>query len=947
MAQSSTPFWLEIKTEYIDANLDKVITYLAKEAVNPQHDAFYDETVSLLKARVAELAKELSQAAIWAADDALNKAEALSALRMLGAALLVGAGDTQPSYFFFIKTLAALVPGTYSEDLTTLAVRSLVCKVEKLGISWSDVKEPQPEILAHKLMAGAVLADKAPETWFQGQGSLCIKDGGVDLYSCNKDDAAFARTQASLPLLDGILRVQATDRIQQKDENSLDVMDQFTTGFLRESGKTKPAPVRHLKTYAAGDSVPVRFTGVDILGNLTVETVEGDHQPISGIVPAKSTSVFFYKTSDFARFFRTGDIFDARLLSETKKSFSLDKWFVKQVVSNVVRTRENILASLQGVKNGKMTWWTEDGYPAYSDLEEKPDGSAYAIGEFALIYITSCSDNGYVYASVVEPSEETFDKDKSMDYCVGECIYPEDATFSQAPVQNQLDGTLVAGLSRLLFSWQRSVGQASERFRILCICRILAQMTGDAGAEEYINLSCTYLKNLVAFAMGHMDKIKPIDPTATLSDIQPVKLRREIVRILQAYGVDADSDYLSGIIHGSGDQLLVQLAKLVQSCNRIDDVYPAIKTVIKREITRFLAVETEDNTDFEEAAGPNLGVENSRTEFKTSFLFAPSNAYEQNQEKNIFRSLCSFLNTPEGGTLYLGVNDSGGINGLDTDLEALPKKTHSAYKGIDGYVRYITDRAREYFDLDVRIHFHIEPAYDNKVVAIRVDPYEHGVVEFEGIPYIRNNSESVKMSQTLRRQIETKRISQMQDKPAKNVVALTEAIKEEQRVILHGYSSSSSGEVKQYTVEPFAFMGNYAYLWAWDVQAEANKVFRISRIGNVQVTRDPWTAKARHKRGQADIFHFTGEKAIPVKLELDLLAKNLLVEEYPEAEGELKPVGATSGTPDCFLLQTNVYSMLGLGRFYAGLAPHIRILDAPGLAAYARDYFQNALKELK
>ena len=74
------------------------------------------------------------------------------------------------------------------------------------------------------------------------------------------------------------------------------------------------------------------------------------------------------------------------------------------------------------------------------------------------------------------------------------------------------------------------------------------------------------------------------------------------------------------------------------------------------------------------------------------------------------------------------------------------------------------------------------------------------------------------------------------------------------------------------------------------------------------------------------------------------------LEEKPESAGELKPIGATAGTldtPDTFLLQTNVYSMLGLGRFYAGLAPHIRILDAPGLAAYARDYFQNALKELK
>ena len=42
MAQNSTPFWLEIKTEYIDANLDKVIEYLSKEASNSETDSFYE-----------------------------------------------------------------------------------------------------------------------------------------------------------------------------------------------------------------------------------------------------------------------------------------------------------------------------------------------------------------------------------------------------------------------------------------------------------------------------------------------------------------------------------------------------------------------------------------------------------------------------------------------------------------------------------------------------------------------------------------------------------------------------------------------------------------------------------------------------------------------------------------------------------------------------------------
>ena len=53
MAQ--TPFWLEIKAEYIDANLDRVLDYLSKESREPGTDPFWEETEKLLGQRVREL----------------------------------------------------------------------------------------------------------------------------------------------------------------------------------------------------------------------------------------------------------------------------------------------------------------------------------------------------------------------------------------------------------------------------------------------------------------------------------------------------------------------------------------------------------------------------------------------------------------------------------------------------------------------------------------------------------------------------------------------------------------------------------------------------------------------------------------------------------------------------------------------------------------------------
>ena len=944
-----TPFWLEIKTEYIDANLEKVLAYLSRESSEPGTDSFYEETEKLLGKRVRELIRSLASTPIGQEDEIGEKEAAVQALRILGAWILIqeSYGDAFCSevYFFFLKALSTLVPDTYTEELAAHAVCCLTRKeIIRPGFSWADIKSVQPEVMAHKIIHGAAFSEEdAPEAWFQGKGSVKVQNGTVAIHQANKADSQYAKTASSLMLLGQAISVQTapSDRIQQKSEDDIEVMNHFTVGFLRESVKVTPSPEQSLKRYVEGDIAPVRYLGKDFLGNLLVETTEGDYEKISGQIPFKS-NVFrsIYNTAGIAPYLQEGDIFEAEFKGGERKVFDLQKPFLQALLDNTIAVNKDVPAVLRSVNSrGLMTWWTADGYPAY--VEAKDCDGEYREGQNAILYITGKQSNGYVYATVSGPSQEIVDEDESRRYCVEGMLFNKDYKPSPAPQGSSIDRDYIKGLLRLMYRYQRSLGQVAERFRVLCVCRILSQLSGDSESMDYIAVACDYLRDLVLFSMGQIDKIKPLEAEASVAELPGIAQRREIVRILQAYGVDADSDYLSDIIHHREDTLLVQLAKFVQSCNRIDDVYPAIKTVIKREITKFLAVKTEDNTDFEEAAGPNLGLENSRTEFKTSFLFAPPSAYEQNQEKNIFRSLCSFLNTQEGGTLYLGVNDSGGINGLDTDLEALKKKA-PLYKGLDGYVRYITDRAREYFDLDVRLHLRIETAYDDKVVAIRVEPYEHGVVEFEGVPYIRNNSESVKMSQTVRRQIEARRIAAGKDKPAKNVVALTEAIREEKQVILHGYSSSNSGEVKQYTVEPFAFSGNYSYLWVYDLNDSLNKVFRVSRIGNVQVTSDPWAFTQAHHRGQMDIFHFSGETPTRVSLRLDLLAKNLLVEEYPESVSEIQPIGN-----DHYLLETNIFNILGVGRFYCGLIGHIEIVDAPGLEEYAKGYFEKALEGLQ
>ena len=147
----TTPFWLEIKTEYIDANLDKVIAYLSKESAEPGTDPFYEETERLLGKRVHEMMEELSNVPIWQEEGEDMRNRAIAALRILGAWLLIQDSlkgvFCSKVYFFFLQSLSKLVPDANAEDLAAIAVQSLTRDgVNRPGFNWGDIKNVQPDV---------------------------------------------------------------------------------------------------------------------------------------------------------------------------------------------------------------------------------------------------------------------------------------------------------------------------------------------------------------------------------------------------------------------------------------------------------------------------------------------------------------------------------------------------------------------------------------------------------------------------------------------------------------------------------------------------------------------------------------------------------------------------------------------------------------------------------
>ena len=169
-------------------------------------------------------------------------------------------------------------------------------------------------------------------------------------------------------------------------------------------------------------------------------------------------------------------------------------------------------------------------------------------------------------------------------------------------------------------------------------------------------------------------------------------------------------------------------------------------------------------------------------------------------------------------------------------------------------------------------------------------------------------------------------------KNAPNIRSLIEAIEEERQAVLHGYQSAHGGEVRDRRVEPFAFTNNYVQVWCYDPEDGRTKLFKTSRIGSVTLG-EGWQHAAEHREGFIDAFRMHGERRTRVRLELGMLAYNLLCEEYPLAERDLQPAGEGR-----WLLDTEVAGMAGIGRFVAGLLDDIRIVDAPELTEHLRRY---------
>jgi predicted DNA-binding transcriptional regulator YafY len=160
-------------------------------------------------------------------------------------------------------------------------------------------------------------------------------------------------------------------------------------------------------------------------------------------------------------------------------------------------------------------------------------------------------------------------------------------------------------------------------------------------------------------------------------------------------------------------------------------------------------------------------------------------------------------------------------------------------------------------------------------------------------------------------------------KNGRNVQQLVEAIENKRPVILRNYSSAHGNDIRDRHVEAYAFTTNYVQVWCYCPEENTNKLFKVSRIGSVEVLPENWKYEKNHKSGCIDIFRMNSCEMKHIKLKLGLRSANLLIEEFPLATKHLQKLPNNE-----WLLDTDVCSFDGVGRFVMGLLDDIEIIDS-------------------
>lgn len=481
------------------------------------------------------------------------------------------------------------------------------------------------------------------------------------------------------------------------------------------------------------------------------------------------------------------------------------------------------------------------------------------------------------------------------------------------------------------------------------------------GSED-IDIYADYCRNLAAFALecrGVLKSIKALIAIESLLEVLTPYLKPELRSVKKSLKVEDAKVRSLGYTwkdlyipfypeEFARKFILTDVLKPVEPQVVILEKVKTVPTLVEKEVVKtvektvYIEKEVEDNEYF--------GVEDQYTEFKSSFVVAPRDQVIQDQKIEVCRKICGFLNA-DGGKLYIGVDDQTRraypetLNGIyvgiwgDIRYYISSDRYGNPIRTIDEYVKYVKNEIAHILSRNnqstslrfINDCIHVGRTKHDNVICIDVKPSTYCVVYLDGVAYKRDGEECKEMSEEeiIIRNDSRKKIG----KESRFESLLHRAIINKKQVILRRYQSGNSNNISDRRVEPYAFTCNNEAILCYDIDKQAIRQFRLSRIEDVKILKTGWIYSDMHDVRRTDIFDwsFTGEQ-YHICMHMSIKAISNLREKFNVREEECWRINDNE-----WVVDTIVYSLEPAIGFYLSMAKEITIRETEHCSVFKQE----------
>lgn len=482
----------------------------------------------------------------------------------------------------------------------------------------------------------------------------------------------------------------------------------------------------------------------------------------------KASEVTRIHIQSMEELFYEGDSFEATVIKVSdndRLTFSITNELF-EFVMGTVKIGQRVYAKLVHISKESCIWLGEEGYTLFSPDKK----NEREIGTVALMEIKDINNMGYINASYIEESDGSIqiEETEALAKLISEYINfsspqeengEEEGNFSQAfsddeaiMTEEQLSIPLIHELSWLLTVTAFSEKSLVTRYNLLGTARLLTNMINDKDLNEYLSLLMNYEENIYSFAT-HTQPVRWTDfsriDDAAVSRYPSLESKKELLEILALFHNHTFDPTLAVSIATTKDQNKEHIIRLVLGHALLFQTLPPAQLIsLRNELLirigagDFTASEETGNSSNGMTVGikdaPCLGRESDKMEFKSSIVY-PSGRTVPNmkqQSENILRAIVGFLNA-SGGTLYIGVSDTGFPIGLKGDYTYMVCNS-------DGYERSIRQHIISTLGKDINSVIKIEfPKYDEVEICCITIPCYGKLVELKGMVWQRQGNSTV------------------------------------------------------------------------------------------------------------------------------------------------------------------------------------------------------------